>query len=212
MPSALEYEFVNNPEPRCPVVLLLDTSHSMVGKPIAELNEAIKLFAEASLRVDISVVTFGSSPKIIQEFVTADSFVPPVLATQGTTPLGKALELGLDILEKRKASYDRNRHQYYRPWMFVISDGEPTDEWQRPAELVRKSVKGGHLVLYVIGVGGADFSILNQIAVDNSALSMETTDFKPLFKWLSASLKIVGHSSVTDQLEAPKIEFTRFKH
>ena len=34
-------EFAENPEPRVPCVLLLDTSGSMTGKPIAELNEGL---------------------------------------------------------------------------------------------------------------------------------------------------------------------------
>ena len=37
-------EFADNPEPCCPVVLLLDTSGSMNGPPIEELNEALKTF------------------------------------------------------------------------------------------------------------------------------------------------------------------------
>ncbi|MBO9633495.1 MAG: hypothetical protein J7578_10300, partial [Chitinophagaceae bacterium] len=58
--------FADNPEPRCPCVLLLDTSGSMSGKPIAQLNEGIQtlkkeLLADplASKRVEIAVVTFG---------------------------------------------------------------------------------------------------------------------------------------------------------
>lgn len=34
-------EFAENPEQRCPCLLLLDTSGSMGGRPIAELNEGL---------------------------------------------------------------------------------------------------------------------------------------------------------------------------
>jgi len=39
-------EFVDNPEPRCPCVLLLDTSGSMRGQAIAALNQGVELLAE----------------------------------------------------------------------------------------------------------------------------------------------------------------------
>ena len=35
-------EFAENPEPRVPVVLLIDKSASMNGQPIEELNNGIK--------------------------------------------------------------------------------------------------------------------------------------------------------------------------
>ena len=46
-----DVEFADNPEPRCPCVLLLDTSYSMSGEKIAELNRNLGAFAEA-LRLD----------------------------------------------------------------------------------------------------------------------------------------------------------------
>ena len=44
--SALEeaVEFAENPEPRCPCVLLLDTSGSMNGPALDALNEGLKSF------------------------------------------------------------------------------------------------------------------------------------------------------------------------
>ena len=55
-------EFAENPEPRCPCVLLLDTSGSMRGEPIAALSEGLKAFKEdltkdplASRRVELAV-------------------------------------------------------------------------------------------------------------------------------------------------------------
>jgi hypothetical protein len=59
-------EFAENPEPRCSCLLLLDTSGSMAGEPIAQLNQGIKVFNDevradrlASLRVEVAIVTFG---------------------------------------------------------------------------------------------------------------------------------------------------------
>jgi hypothetical protein len=35
-------EFAENPEQRCPCILILDVSGSMSGKPIDELNEGLQ--------------------------------------------------------------------------------------------------------------------------------------------------------------------------
>jgi hypothetical protein len=74
-------EFAENPAPRCPCVLLLDTSGSMQGSPIDALNQGLLTFKDdlikdplASRRVEVAVVTFDSAVKVIQDFVTADKF------------------------------------------------------------------------------------------------------------------------------------------
>ncbi len=79
-------EFVENPENRCPVILLLDTSGSMSGQPIQELNRGLAAFKEdvvkdsqASLSVEVAVITFGPIVKLIQDFVTIDQFTPPTI-------------------------------------------------------------------------------------------------------------------------------------
>jgi hypothetical protein len=42
-------EFAQNPEPRCPCVLILDISSSMTGEPIRELNEGLAAFRDELL-------------------------------------------------------------------------------------------------------------------------------------------------------------------
>ena len=143
----LNTDFVENPEPRCPVVLLLDTSGSMVNNnAIEQLNKGIQSFKQAiaqdpvaSLRVESAIITFNSSVKIVQNFVIMDEFNPPLFTAEGTTSMGQAIEQGLDLVESRKNEYKNNGIDFYRPWVFLITDGEPTDNWQLAATRVRKS-------------------------------------------------------------------------
>src|SRR5579871_4284817 len=103
-------EFADNPEPRCPCVLLLDTSGSMSGKPIAALNEGLRLFQQdiqqdplASRRTEIAIVTFGDGGvQTRQEFVTAGQFEAPTLDAGGDTPMGSAINRALDLVRVRK--------------------------------------------------------------------------------------------------------------
>jgi len=194
-------EFVDNPEPRCPVVLLLDNSGSMSGQPIKELNGGLGAFKQAveqdtlaTLRVELAIISFG--PVVMrQDFVTVDQFVPKPLQAEDLTPMGSAIEYALDILEDRKQTYKDNGITYYRPWIFLVTDGAPTDAWQNAAQRVRQAENEKKLMFFAVGVQGADMQILSQIASpQRPPLLLNSLDFKSMFLWLSASLQQVSHS------------------
>jgi uncharacterized protein YegL len=131
--------FAENPEPRLPCVLLLDVSGSMQGDPIAQLNAGLATYKDelaadalASKRVEVAVVTFGGQVQTVCDFTTAEAFHPPTLDAGGETPMGAAIRDGLDMLQRRKELYKAQGIGYFRPWVFLITDGAPTDEW-RPA-------------------------------------------------------------------------------
>ena len=128
-------EFAENPEPRCPCVLLLDTSGSMHGAPLDALNEGLRTFRDnlcrdtlAARRVEVAIVTFDSEVRVVQDFVTADLFEPPVLTARGMTHIGSAIHTALDMVQARKAQYRSGGIAYYRPWVFLITDGAPQGE------------------------------------------------------------------------------------
>ena len=122
--TALEHaiEFAENPEPRCPCILLLDTSRSMEGEPIAALNAGVRTFRDelirdplASRRVEIAVISFDSDVDIVQPFVTANHFEPPDLTASGFTSMGAAINRALDMIQARKLLYRANGIAYFRP-------------------------------------------------------------------------------------------------
>ena len=196
---------VDNPEPRCACLLLLDNSGSMRGNPISELNEGLKVFRDelaadalASKRVEVGIVTFGPV-KIETDFISAQSFVAPTLSVAGDTPMGQAIEIGLNMLRNRKDAYKANGVSYYRPWVFMITDGGPTDSWQSAAQLVKEGEQSKAFSFYAVGVEGANFDALRQIAT-REPLKLKGLQFRELFAWLSSSLGSVSKSTVGDQV------------
>jgi uncharacterized protein YegL len=193
-------DFAENPEPRCPCVLLLDTSMSMQGQPIQELNEGLIAYKDelaadslAAKRVEVAIVTFGPV-RTVQDFTTAEQFFPPTLAPTGDTPMGAAVTQAIDMVATRKATYRSNGIAFYRPWIFLITDGAPTDHWQDAAAKVKEGESSKAFSFFTVGVEGANLEVLGQLAT-REPLKLKGLRFRDLFQWLSNSQKSVSRST-----------------
>ena len=208
-------EFAENPEPRCPCVLLLDTSGSMQGMPIESLNQGLLSFKDeltknslASRRVEVAIITFDSNVDVVQDFVTADQFNPPILTAQGLTTMGSGINKALDIIQERKAQYRANGIAYYRPWVFMITDGEPQGEMDDIVDQASRRLQADEankrVAFFTVGVENANMTRLNQIAV-RTPLKLQGLNFVEMFVWLSASMSAVSQSKVDEQVALPPI-------
>ncbi len=208
-------EFSENPEPRCPCVLLVDTSGSMQDEPINALNQGLKTFKDdliknplAARRVEVALVTFDCDVNVVQDFESADQFDPPTLTAQGLTHIGAGICTALDIIQTRKAQYRANGVAYYRPWVFMITDGEPHGEPDNVVEQVTQRLKedeaNKRVAFFTVGVENANMKRLSQIAV-RTPIKLQGLNFTEMFLWLSASMSAVSQSKVDEQVVLPPV-------
>ncbi len=195
-------EFADNPEPRVSCMLLLDASGSMQGERIDQLNEGISIFSSelkgdrlASKRAEIGIVSFGDTVKVMREIESAETFTPPTLLAKGGTPMGDAICLGLDRVTARQADYRNNGISRYRPWVFLVSDGAPTDNIERAIKRIHEGEERKQFSFFAVGVDGADMNTLARLSV-SAPVMLRGLQFDTMFRWLSASLSAVSRSSV----------------
>lgn len=200
-------DLVNNPTARVPVCLCLDTSGSMEGQPIEELNEGVHLFYEAIKEdetalysAEISIVTFGGNAECIKDFSSLEiQPEAPKLSAYGMTPMGEAVNMALDLLEKRKEEYKDKGVDYYQPWLVLMTDGEPNGDAEELSKAINRTanlVKQKKLTVFPIGIGkDADMEVLAKFSPERSPLKLQGLKFKEFFAWLSKSVSKTSQST-----------------
>lgn len=194
----------DNTNQRLPCVLVLDASTSMAGEAIDQLNIGLETLDQqlknddiACQRVQLAVITAGGlgEATLVVDWTDAIDFVPPKIVANGTTPLGTAVARALEKIEEQKENYKNHQVQYNRPWLFVITDGEPNDpDWRRCAESARSSEKSNKVSIFCIGTEGANFETLSEFSV-RPPLKLNGLNFKELFVWLSRSASTTSRAS-----------------
>ncbi|NLO39837.1 MAG: VWA domain-containing protein [Ruminiclostridium sp.] len=186
-------------------VLLLDVSSSMQNNnAIGKLNNAIVAFKEQCLQddalrrgLDIAIVAFASEVNILQEFTPITEMITPVLEANGQTSMGAGLATAVDMLERRKAQYKEIGIPYHRPWIFMISDGAPNDDYAPAFNRVCELQQNKKLELWAVGVPGYQKEILTALTMRVIELD-DNLKFASLFEWLSNSLSTKSRSNPGD--------------
>lgn len=199
-------ELADNPSTRVPVILCLDTSGSMDGKPIDELNDGVQLFYDAirddevaMYAADIGIVTFGDRASCISDFKgLADQSSAPRLTASGMTPMGEAVNLALDMLDRRKQEYKNNGIEYFQPWLVLMTDGQPNGAASELSKAIKRTIDmeaQRKLTIFPIGIGkGADMDALAQFSAKRTPLKLQGLKFREFFSWLSKSVSTTSQS------------------
>ena len=204
----------DNTSQRLPCVLVLDGSGSMDGDPVRELNAGLKILEEelknddtAAQRVQLLVIRLGddNDAEVVTDWTDPLDFSAPTVEANGLTPLGKAMLTALDKIEEQKVNYRDHDIPYNRPWIFLVTDGVPTDlDWEDAAADCRQAEDDNKVVIFTIGTEGADFEALKKFS-NRSPVRLDGLKFRELFVWLSRSASSGSKASqdTVVQLEAP---------
>ncbi|MBD5183995.1 MAG: VWA domain-containing protein [Bacteroidales bacterium] len=179
---------------RLPVYLLLDTSGSMFGEPIEAVKNGVQVLI-STLRQDpyaletayLSIITFDSTAQQVTPLTELSAFQQPNIQASGCTALGEALSLLSKCADKEVTKTTPEKKGDWKPLVFIMTDGEPTDDLNKGLADFKKN-KWGMVVACAAGAG-ANTDTLKKIT--ECVVSLDTADsatIKAFFKWVSASV------------------------
>lgn len=198
-------------EPHLACVLLLDVSGSMSGEPIWNLNKAINRFKEqvckdeiARKRVDVAVVTFSDGVELVSDFVPIEKLPKIRLDAQGRTMMAEGIEYAVNLVKKRNAFYQKIGIPFFKPWIFMVTDGLPNstlEAMEHAAQRIHKeenSGSNGKLKFWVLGISNYDSSEMFKLT--KRVVELKDHDFTGIFDWLSDSMTAISQSTVGESV------------
>lgn len=193
-----------NFEQKCLCVLVLDTSGSMnANGAIDELNKGLQTFKDVTMqdkttrdRLEVAIVSFNSKVEVVQEASILPNVEMPTLEASGQTQLVAAIEKAQEVVEQRKDYYKSKGIPYYRPWIVVMTDGDPYPTGQDIdgiATKVQDDADNKKYVFFIIGIGNdvQDSTLTTLATTQCPAVRMAEVKFEEFFTWLSASTQAV---------------------
>ena len=217
-----DLEFADNPEPRCPVLIIADCSGSMAGRPIDAMNQGIDALNQAIIddeiarnRVEVALLSFNIDARVERDFCTVSERGKTSMTARGGTNMHLAIQQGCDLLEDRKEQYRLGGVPYFRPIMVIFSDGLPTsprsDMEQANQRLV--DMEGdSRLTIFKVGVNAeAVQAMLRVLPNPNSRFQPQQLDnlrFGDFFVWLSRSVSAISRSTPGDTVNLPPADWT----
>ena len=195
-------------------MLVVDGSLSMAQSgAIASLNEGLQMLArdlkaddDIADAVQIAILRMGDQDEVVEltGFVDGADFTPPTVTANGSTPLGKAVDRAMSMIEEQKQRYRDNGISYKRPWLWIMSDGEPTDDWKPVAQRARAAQEARRFTLWAIGVGkDAPLHALKAFTNGDRCFRIGDRDFKAMFEWMSASMSAGSRVAAGQQMSLP---------
>lgn len=181
------------------------------------LNEGLSAFYEEIVndentdqRLELSIITFNDRVDVIQQPALPSNIAIPVLEADGETALVEAVYTAIDLVAERKAWYKQTGQLYYRPWIILMTDGEPNRgrSIQELANRIKDDTANKRYVFMPIGVDNANMAVLQQIqgtmnGAPVPAMKLRGTKFSSFFKWLSASMGTVVNSEEGQTVNLP---------
>ena len=217
-----DLEFADNPEPRCPVLIIADCSGSMGGRPIDAMNRGVEDLFQAIIddeiarnRVEVALLSFNSEPRVERNFSTVSERSKTNMMAGGGTNMHLAIQQGCDLLEDRKEQYRLGGVPYFRSIMVLFSDGLPTSprpEMERANQRLVDMEGDSRLTIFKVGVNAEAVQVMLRVLPNpNSRFQPRQLDnlrFSDFFVWLSKSVSAISRSTPGDAVNLPPTDWT----
>lgn len=195
-----------------PVILLLDVSGSMGGEKIRNLNDAVRDMLEvfrdtenSETEIWVAIITFGDQVKLHQKLVSAGQIQWQDLSAGGSTPLGVALQMAKAMIEDKNIVPSRA----YRPTVVLVSDGQPTDDWENPLKGFISDGRSGKCDRMAMAIGAqADETVLGKFieGTPNGLFYSENAkQMRDFFKFVTMSVTIRTKSQTPNVIPEAKV-------
>ncbi|MBR3430900.1 MAG: VWA domain-containing protein [Clostridia bacterium] len=200
-------------EPHVACCLLVDTSGSMSGSKIDELNKALRDFGPivcedplSAKRVDVCVIEFNTDVNVVTPFCPIRQFNPPTLKAGGGTQMATAIRYALEAVHEQVHKYHEAGVECYKPFVLMITDGEPTESVAGIEKMIAAregSGRYGRLRFHAFGVKGANMDLLSKLTHRTLAISNDA--FGEIFNWASKSMQAISHSTPAENVAGADI-------
>jgi uncharacterized protein YegL len=151
--------------------------------------------------VYLSLITFSREARQVLPLTELYHLQPPKLSVRPGTAMGAALRLLMNCLKRDVVRTTETTKGDYKPFIFILTDGQPTDDWQSAADRIKQ--KKVNIIACAAG-SGADGPLLKrvtEIVVELDTLSPDA--LKAFFKWVSSSIKTTPQSVAQVAADAP---------
>jgi uncharacterized protein YegL len=202
---------INASESHMALVLVLDASYSMEGNPIKQLNEGVNRFKEQVCRdkqtrdiLDVAIIQFNDDYEVVQDFAPIEYMEHIQLEADGGTYYTAPISEALKMVTERSRFYRRAGSEPYKPWVILVTDGEPVDDITAVAKEINEMQEDGRVRFLTMGVGNYNPNSLKKLTDAN--FRMDGYDFTSFFDWVAKSMRSVSQTAPGEKPSLPPLE------
>lgn len=188
------------------VIFLVDTSGSVHGEPLRNINANLNRFKQfvcedklAANCVDVCVISFDDETRVIQDWVPVKEMRPIELTAGGMTDLGGAVLLAIDKERQRSRECYKAGISQKKPYFILLTDGgDNMGNLDKAAEEVTRRVREGKMKLFFLGFGDYDKTVAAKLTANDGwcfELKDGCYDFGQFFDFVSVSVRTASVSA-----------------
>ena len=185
-------------EPHMAVLFLIDISGAMTGKPINEVINAMNRFREEIIKnkelkdvLDVAVVEFNSTVRVVQEFVPVEFMEPVSFLTYGSSNRKLGLQMAINMIGERRRFYRHAGTEPYCPYLILITDDGCSDESiDDITNRLHQYDKEQKLKLWILLTKGSDLKRIKDKKITERVLSLESINISKMFDWIICGMPV----------------------